>query len=335
MRLLLSSNVSLPIEVYRFLKRSLISKGFNGYFDIDWAGSAGSGREFYRVFIGRNITLVLMVWDGRDRDWDYFLEIAELNFSTSVTPRVFNYDRGLGVVLLEDAGFRQLKDLFRGVYSYKDKSSILKLTVENLHAFHTVDVNDVLLLKGRYYDFEHALWESSYFSEHVISFFPDLKIEFDDLWETEVKKLAKHVTSLKTGFMHRDFQSENILIKDGKPTFVDVQGARIGPVEYDIASLLYDPYIYSAMGEEIRVDTLTYCCFLFSVSLSDIQKAAIQRLLQAIGAYCNLSRNKGKKRYVKFIKPALVGLSSILEQTVEFPRIASVVAAVLEKHTKR
>ncbi len=292
----MSSNVSLSLEVYRFLKKSLISRGYNGYFDIDWAGCAGSGREFYRIFVGKKITLILMVWDGSDPDWDYFLEMKDLKFSETVIPKVFTFDRELGAIVLEDAGFRQLKDLFRGIYTLKEKKNVLKQVFEKLLIYKSVDITEAHLVNGRCYDFEHALWESTYFKEHVQSYFPELASLFDEKWDREVHQLAKGVSELAGSLMHRDFQSENILVKNEEISFVDFQGSRIGPVEYDIASLLYDPYIYTAMGDEVRIELLTHCCFLFKVNLNDIKCAAMQRLLQAIGAYCNLSKNKGKKR---------------------------------------
>lgn len=329
----MSSNVSLPIEVYRFLKKSLIAIGFNGYFDIDWAGSAGSGRSFYRIFIGRNITLILMVWDGEDSDWDYFLDMIHLPFSEKVLPRVRNFDRKLGAVLLEDAGFRQLKDLFRGVYSTVDKRNALKTVFENLQVFRNANLAGSAFVVKREYDLEHALWESSYFKEHVLGAYPDLAGYFDSGWAEEVRGIAKAVTALDKMLMHRDFQSENILVKDHTISFVDFQGARLGPVEYDVASLLFDPYIYNAIGEELRIELLTHCCFLFGIKLDNIYLAATQRLMQAIGAYYNLSRNKGKKRYVRFVKPALEGLHFIFERSIQYPKLTALAAQLLEKVT--
>lgn len=309
--------------------------GYNGYFDVDWAGSAGSGRQFYRIFVGRNITLILMVWDGADKDWDYFFEVEGLPFEGAVLPKVHRHDKDLGVLLVADSGFRQLKDLFRGVFSFKDKNETLKEVFRKLKIFSTVDSSVSELLTGRHYDEEHAIWESEYFKEHVSAYLPEVASTFDEHWENEVKSVRENVMALDSGLMHRDFQSENILIKEGEISFVDFQGARIGPVEYDIASILFDPYIYNSIPDELRSDLLNYCCFEFGVRLNNIYYAAIQRLMQAIGAYCNLSMNKGKKRYLKFIRPAVVGLHYIYERVPQYPSLASQAALILENITKR
>lgn len=331
----MSSNVSLHPEIYRFLKRGLVSMGYNGYFDVDWAGSAGSGRQFYRIFVGRNITLILMIWDGTDKDWDYFFEVAGLPFQETVLPKVYRYDKPLGVLLVADSGFRQLKDLFRGVFSYKDKSETIKEVFRKLKIFSSVDTSLAGLVGSRYYDTEHATWESEYFKEHVSNYLPDVANTFDEHWEREVNSVREGVMTLDRGLMHRDFQSENILIKEGDISYVDFQGARIGPVEYDIASLLFDPYIYNSIPDDLRSDLLNYSCFEFGIKLNNIYYAAIQRLMQAIGAYCNLSMNKGKKRYLRFVRPAVVGLHYIYERVPQYPSLASQAALILENITKR
>ena len=63
-------------------------------------------------------------------------------------------------------------------------------------------------------------------------------------------RLREDLAQRERCLIHRDFQSQNIMIRDGVPVFIDYQGLRFGLGEYDLASLIYDPYV--PMNEEQR-----------------------------------------------------------------------------------
>ena len=79
--------------------------------------------------------------------------------------------------------------------------------------------------------------------------YADLADEFDFLAE-------KTLTFSVEGFMHRDFQSRNIMLSAGTPYFIDFQGGRMGPLQYDLASLLIDPY--AALSQDVQDLLLEY-----------------------------------------------------------------------------
>jgi len=72
----------------------------------------------------------------------------------------------------------------------------------------------------------------------------------------EFHRLAVKVDSFSKTVLHRDFQSQNIMITKGSPRLVDYQGARIGPPAYDVASILWDPY--SRLQDGLRERLLGY-----------------------------------------------------------------------------
>ncbi|MGC9017745.1 MAG: phosphotransferase, partial [Caldimicrobium sp.] len=131
--------------------------------------------------------------------------------------------------------------------------------------------------------------------------------------------LAKICDSFPKNLIHRDLQSQNIMIKGDVPYLIDYQGARIGPPGYDIASLLWDPY-YRLEAEE-REELLKFYIekrmgidrtFDKDIFLESLRFLRIQRHLQALAAYVNLSFFKGKSFFLKFIPQAL----SYLEEEV-------------------
>ena len=120
------------------------------------------------------------------------------------------------------------------------------------------------------------------------------------------------------GFMHRDCQSRNIMLKEGRPRLIDFQGGRVGPPGYDLASLLFDPYV------RLETGLRTACCDQYQqrrLELGDFDGEAFRRtwpfltacrLMQALGAYAFLSGVRGKPRFLKYLPVALGSLGELL-----------------------
>jgi aminoglycoside/choline kinase family phosphotransferase len=120
--------------------------------------------------------------------------------------------------------------------------------------------------------------------------------------------------------VHRDFQSQNIVIKDGRACFIDFQGMRPGLPQYDLASLLYDPYVQLPDSE--RAELLAH----YLAALTDLGQTpaadyaaiydlcAMQRLMQALGAYGFLGHVKERAHFLAHIPAALVSLREVIER---------------------
>jgi aminoglycoside/choline kinase family phosphotransferase len=118
--------------------------------------------------------------------------------------------------------------------------------------------------------------------------------------------------------VHRDFQSQNILVRNGSAVFIDFQGMRPGLAQYDLASLLCDPYV--TISAEERSCLLEYYTKILEESGAHVDgdfdrvfwQCAVQRLMQALGAYGNLSLNLGKPHFRDHVAPALIRLREAL-----------------------
>ena len=109
--------------------------------------------------------------------------------------------------------------------------------------------------------------------------------------------------------MHRDFQSQNIILKNDKPYMLDFQGVRLGIAPYDLASLLHDCYI--VLEDDVREMLISYYLDQRQIRLGIYQerekfhslylRAALQRNMQALGAFSFLTLVKGKKQFESFI----------------------------------
>jgi len=112
--------------------------------------------------------------------------------------------------------------------------------------------------------------------------------------------------------VHRDLQSQNVMIRDGEPFLIDFQGMRFGNPFYDLGSLLCDPYVDFLDRE--REELLSFYSGLFKGSLDQgsfwnyFWEASAQRLMQALGAYGFLGIKKGLTAFLDYIPAGLRNL---------------------------
>ena len=138
-------------------------------------------------------------------------------------------------------------------------------------------------------------------------------------------------------FLHRDFQSRNLMVTDGKVRIIDFQGGRLGPLGYDLASLLIDPY--AQLPEQLQHELLDhYLEHLCTYGLDDLAFAkgypnlALQRNLQILGAYAFLGFQKQKSFFKQFILPATFSLHQRLAQpeAKDYPQLRKLTDMVME-----
>lgn len=281
------------------------------------AGSAGSGRAYYRVPGGG---LVLLVSPPGDPDFGRFLRITgfyrALRFPV---PRIHGIDEAAGQALLEDLGDRRLYDLLRadrkaGLEAYRKVLAVLADLQTRCHSFHA-DCPDI---QSRIFDRGQLLWETSYYREHYLEGYRGLVP--DPGLQTVFEALADRVDSHPRTIMHRDFQSQNLMVKpDGSVHVIDYQGSRLGSVYYDLASLLLDPYVLLDDGEieELlnRFHGNMEDAPAFARFRGAFLEAGLQRVMQALGAYCFLSRVKGMVEFATHIPAGEIRLRWLIRET--------------------
>ena len=308
-------------------------RNIDGFVKNKWqaslAGRAGSDRTFLRISpVDReNVSWVLIVWDSHDKDWDRFIKINRgVARSLNILPEIYATDEKHGLILEEDCGQLTLKDI---CYSNSDPGVISKKyqkVLDVLMKWQDIDLGGCKEISSRTLDKEVFLWETDYFAAQCVSEYFGLDSLINPGWEKERIRLAAEVSNLPLVCLHRDFQSENILIKGEEIKLVDYQGARLGAAEYDIASLLFDPYV-SVLDNKMRYQLLDYYIKRSGrpVSHHTFKIAALQRLCQALGAYGNLSLHKGKEHYREYIPVALALLKEITEKEDNYPCLKKII----------
>ena len=339
-----------------FLESSI--EGFSlPEWNVELAGQAASTRRFFRVSRGAE-SYILVEWDSKDEDWPRFLEIEAYASSTiNFLPRIFANDPLHGLILEEDLGAVTLKQFCidndadssiqygNGMISTNKScqndmisngiphpnnmiEEMYRNVIDALRVWQDLDVSGCPAITSRAMDEEMFLWESGYFARHCVTEFFARESLLSPNWEKERRQMAARAAAIPRVCIHRDFQSENVMIIDGKIRFVDFQGARLGPPCYDLASLLLDPYI-TQLSDDTVENLLDYYLDKRDTPLksskADFYLCAAQRLMQALGAYGNLTLHKGKPRYRQFIPVALKKLSYVFKRLPDYPAMGEVV----------
>ncbi|PIE60075.1 MAG: aminoglycoside phosphotransferase [Desulfobulbus propionicus] len=187
------------------------------------------------------------------------------------------------------------------------------------------------------YDKELMLkWESGYFLRALCQDFLEIKIDYEAVTENFHQLAERAAKAPATFFQHRDFQSRNIMVLDDKVCFIDFQGGRKGPLAYDLASLMLDPYVALPQDlcehlMEVYLEALNrYVQYDSKQFRYEYQVLALQRSLQILGAFAFLSQVKEKPFFSQFILPALKSFEKQLREADEkLPALHELVAQCL------
>lgn len=159
--------------------------------------------------------------------------------------------------------------------------------------------------------FDDALyrWEREYFAEHVLA-----GRRLDRGVADEMGSLARELLAQPAAAVHRDFQSQNILVRDGRAWLIDFQGMRAGCALYDFASLAFDPYVTRADAQlwRFEIEDEAREASGWKGSRDEwshlLHVAGAQRLLQACGAYANLGLRQGRADFLAHLPQGLANL---------------------------
>ncbi|MEW5724191.1 MAG: phosphotransferase [Thermodesulfobacteriota bacterium] len=280
----------------------------------------GSDRRFARVRAGDR-TAVLVYGPDPAENRSYEMIGRHIWRAGKFGPEFLAADQALGLFLVEDLGSVSLQDYSAGtdeVFTLAIYGQVVGL-LARFHERGLTDFDPAWCHQTPRYDRNLILKrETGYFLSAFVEGWlgrrdwpASLPAEFEAL-------AAAALEGAETVLMHRDFQSRNVMIKQGRPRFIDFQGARPGPPGYDLASLLYDPYTPLSAGLEERIFNLyvrkryAYGGFDEKSFRAGYPYLAACRLLQALGAYGFLSRNKGKTSFEAFIPDALRSLERLI-----------------------
>ena len=275
--------------------------------------------EGYPTYIGIHYTL-------ERADNANYLPVAEFLTNAKLNvPHVLYDNVGRCCALVEDLGDQDLLSMRDEPWEVREP--IYRSTFQQLDKlFYTRPPKDLEFQPA--FDADMYVWEQEYFYDYLAETYVGMSYgETQGLRnDPALKKMAESLGASSRHLVHRDFQSQNIIVKEGKAYLIDFQGMRRGRQEYDLASLIYDPYMNHS-AEERRKLLDIWEDVTEERPLDDILKmCAIQRLMQALGAYGNLVSNKNDDWFEAHIPTA----SKLLRELVTETEYADAILPVLD-----
>jgi aminoglycoside/choline kinase family phosphotransferase len=276
-----------------------------------------SRRRYTRLSSGGETRILLEGPDpGENAAWLHMGR--ELRNGGFPLPEIHAWDLGAGLFLMEDLGDTHLADLEGGGEAGEFASACREAAavLAGLHDRGWGCLRPVMRLVAPPYDAEFV-WASewSYFLEGAGLL--GLNVPSGGALAGEGRKIAALAgCERERSFIHRDFQSRNVLVKDGRPRFIDWQGGRLGPPYYDLASLLYDPYTDLSPGERREIGAAYLAARETPAGADEYADRTrffgIVRLMQAAGAYAHLAAARGKPAFARYLPRALARVRELL-----------------------
>lgn len=303
---------------------------------------AGSNRIYYRLSNTNHIAIGVIGESAIENK--SFIELAN-HFETKElnTPKVFCHTKDYKCYLQEDLGDIALFDIISegrtsGIFNDSEKA-ILNKTITLLPS--------VQFLGAEHLDFTHCypqkefdentvMWDLNYFK---YCFLKSTGVEFfEPALENDFRKLAQLLLEEKSEtFLYRDFQSRNVMIKDGNPFFIDFQGGRKGPIYYDVASFVWQAK--ANFPDELKDELIkTYLESLKKykqvdegVFKSKLSLFVFFRNLQVLGAYGFRGYFEKKQHFIESIPFAINNLKKLLhEYSSIFPHLVEVLTKMCD-----
>jgi len=294
----------------------------------------GSDRAFFRLAWGSTNSAILIRYDPKRTENAYYADIATFLRDINVpVPTLIRHDSDQCFMLMEDLGDVDLWALRNE--SWEIRRELYKKTLVVIHKLHSFPVEDfpsaeVKLMEP--FGPELYQWERDYFRDNFVAEACKVKLEpaFTRQLEVELHFLAGHIHSVSQSLVHRDFQSQNVMIRDGEPYLIDFQGMRIGSPFYDIGSLLCDPYIHFSYEELDELLAFYYRLSKRDITWQEFQQvfweASTQRLMQALGAYGFLGLKKGLPTFLDHIPAGLANLQRAVSHVPALPHLRELLA---------
>ena len=298
----------------------------------------GSDRRLYRLASAARTAVGVASSDARENR--AFLAFSHHFRSCGLpVPEIYAEDSDRGIYLEEDLGdttlFQFLATARTGTALSGEAQDLYRRVVEILPRFQ--------ILAGRTLDYgvchprasfdrQSMLWDLNYFKYYFLRL---AGIPFNEqALEEDFERFAEFLLGApREHFLYRDFQSRNIMIRAGRPFFIDYQGGRRGALQYDLASLLFDAK--ADLPFELR-DELVSRYLEAASTLTPLDRAEFERLypgfvliriMQAMGAYGLRGFYERKQQFLASIPYAIRNLEYLLRTTelpLELPELTGV-----------
>jgi len=310
--------------------------------------AAASNRNYYRL-ITSNHSTVIGVFNDNLNENTAFCYLAKYFYSHNIqVPQLYAQNLNKGIYIQEDLGDSSLYQKVKENQHDFSKTALIdcyKLTIDQLVKMQFsgslgLDYNQCYPVAA--FDKQAMLWDLNYFKYNFLKF---VNIPFDE-WalEKDFRQLVDFLSKAAGDyFMHRDFQSRNIMFYENKPYIIDFQGGRKGPLQYDLISLLYQASV--KMPNNLRTSLKEY--YLSAIDQLGINKESFNqyfdgfvylRTMQVLGAYGFRGIFENKPYFKNSIPLAANNLRGLLQGNplpLALPELEKVWTNIVEKFSTK
>jgi len=304
-------------------------------FSIELASGDASFRRYYRLTLSDGATRIVMDAPPESEDSSPFVAVAKHLVGLGLNvPVVYAADLEQGFLLLSDLGSEHYLDLLgqgqgQGDRLYADAMSAL-MVMQASAAMDGLPIYSSGLL----------LQEMGLFREWLLEKHLGLALDLGEqqTLDKTFDLLVTNALGQPQQFVHRDYHSRNLLVTSAQnPGIIDFQDALVGPVTYDLVSLLKDCYI-SWPREQVKEWVFGY--YDLALQSGVLRKEhedsllrwfdlmGVQRHLKASGIFARLNMRDGKQGYLKDIPRTL---NYIVELAPEYPELEPLVRLISER----
>ena len=325
-------------HIIHFLQKHYSQEAIN---TLELLSGGGSARKYYR-FIDQNSSYILTESTNTEENKIFIEFTQQLNQIIPNFPNVFQVSEDFTLYTQTDLGNETLMNVVESDIQ-KAKSYYLKIvkllakaqieagkTIDFNHTFSYPKLDKTLILRDLFQ------FKFYFLNTLGIDFNQGKLIKDFDLFASQFDKLSPK------GFIFRDFQSRNIMIKDNEPYFIDYQGGLYGPIFYDLVSLIWQAKANLPLCFKKEI----YETYLAAVKSLDPNSIAIDarrsyeycvvaRLLQVLGAYGLRGLIEKKPHFLQSISFGIANLKSIIDYPIlqSYPELKHIIKTLTEPET--
>lgn len=303
--------------------------------------SSGSNRRYFRLHGPQTLIGVSGTSIEENRAFIYMAD--HFRQKGLPVPEVYAQSDDQSFYLQEDLGDTLLFDAIEK----GRKSSVFDESEKTLLRQTITKLPEIQFMGSDGFDFSYCypqeefnqrsiLWDLNYFKYCFLKAtgmeFQENRLEDDFLKMSDVL-----LRNLSATFMYRDFQSRNVMIRDGQPWFIDFQGGRKGPVYYDVASFLWQAKAKypEDLRQELLLDYIEALRKYMPVDekyfLSQLRHFVLFRTLQVLGAYGFRGYFEKKPHFIQSVPFAIENLRQLLKQDYpEYPYLCGLLRELTE-----
>ena len=299
----------LPSGTLDFIRASL----GEGATLVRLAGDA-STRQFYRVSGPRDTAILMVQETPIDPDSGQHTNHRVLTEIGAPVPRVIARGDNLGLLLFEDFGDLSLQQVATREEP-ADRGATRDLYLQACALIDRLQTaGTTALLPGDFasrnaLDRERFLFELDHFDRHFVRGSRRMSPTSDEasLLQSFCEDLAARCDALPRVYCHRDFQSRNLMVRQGRLCLIDFQDARMGPYTYDAASLLRDSSLDlpEDLVEEMLRRLEETCAMRLAIGREEFRRdfdlMALQRNIKDLGTFGYMATVRGRQDYLDYV----------------------------------